>query len=97
MEWEKTNYASWQSKKCKELYGEVEILGLKKEIKSIRNKRYKVKPENKTAGKKYNKSYNENIENKRKKKEYNLNNNKIYYKKIMSKKRSKSYEKYLKK
>ena len=59
------------SKECKELYSEMEISNLKRELKSIRNKRYNKKPENKIAKQNYNKAYNEKIENKRKKKEYN--------------------------
>ena len=77
------------SKECKELYSEMEISNLKRELKSIRNKRYNKKPENKIAKQNYNKAYNEKIENKRKKKEYNTKNNKVYYrinsKKILSK------------
>ena len=54
------------NKECKELYSESEILNLKREMKSIRNQKYKEEPENKISEKKYNKAYNENIENKRK-------------------------------
>ena len=86
------------SKECKELYSEMEISNLKRELKSIRNKRYNKKPENKIAKQNYNKAYNEKIENKRKKKEYNKKNNKVYYKinwkKILSKKKAKTFAKY---
>ena len=120
------------NKECKDLYSEAEILNLKREMKSIRNKEYRKKPENKIAQQKankkykekpenkiaqqkankkykenpenkiaeqkYNKAYNEKIEIKRKRKEYNIKNNKVYYgsnyKKILSKKRAKTFAKY---
>ena len=71
------------------LYSESEILNLKREMKSIRNKKYKDKPENKISEQKYNKAYNDNFENKRKKQEYNKTN----CKKILSKKRAQTFAK----
>ena len=59
------------STKCKELYSEDDILDLKKEMKSIRNKRYKSKALNKIANEKYNKAYRDKPENKIAKQKYN--------------------------
>ena len=52
------------NKECKDLYSEAEILNLKREMKSIRNKEYRKKPENKIAQQKANKKYKEKPENK---------------------------------
>ena len=52
------------STKCKELYSKDEILDLKKEMKSIRNKRYTSKAVNKIAKQKCNKTYREKPEHK---------------------------------
>ena len=59
------------NEKCKQLYSEEEILALKKEMKSIRNKTYKEKPDNKIAEQKYNKIYREKPESKVSKPNYN--------------------------
>ena len=50
--------------KCSDFYSEDKILGLKKEMKSIRNKRYTSKAVNKKTKQKYNKTYREKPEHK---------------------------------
>ena len=74
------------NKECKDLYSEAEILNLKREMKSIRNKEYRKKPENKIAQQKANKKYKEKPENKIAEQNYN----RAYNEKIEKKERKKN-------
>ena len=79
------------STKCKELYSEDEIMGLKKEMKSVRNKRYKSKAVNKIATEKYNEAYREKPENKIAKQKYNRQYKEKPENKIEEQKYNKAY------
>ena len=81
------------STKCKELYSEDEIMGLKKEMKSVRNKRYKSKAVNKIANEKYNEAYREKPENKIAKQKHNKTYREKPENKIAKQKYNKTYRK----